>query len=163
MPGSRHVIVMPFSIIRSARDAGTTPVYSLLLRAAVRSAARRDQIQGKVLGEELTVTSTVDHIRTHLIVTLPQGARSLGVSADATLKNNTVLFEARPNSIRRSSSTCTASSEGIGRPVVELFYESGGKKKVAKPNKKAILFLDLEPAGELVNPNQRKEHSREKD
>jgi hypothetical protein len=126
--GSGRVIVMPFSIIRSARDAGTTPVYSLLLRAAVRSVAQEGPDQGKVLGEELTVTSSADHVRTQLIVTLPQGARSLGNAPDATLKNNTVLFELTAEQYpQKLQYLYELPGGGNGRPVVEFFYESDGK------------------------------------
>ncbi len=126
--GSGRAIVMPFSIIRSAREAGTTPVYSLLLRAAVRSAAPEGTDQGRVLGEELTVTSSVDHIRTRLLVTLPQGARLLGVSLDGTLKNNTILFELTAEQYpQKRQYLYEQPGGGNNRPLVELFYESDGK------------------------------------
>jgi hypothetical protein len=126
--GSGRAIVMPFSIIRSAREAGTTPVYSPLLRAAVRSAAPEGTDQGKVLSEELTVTSSVDHVRTRLLVTLPQGARPLGASPDGTLRNNTVLFELTAEQYpKKLQYLYEQPGGGNARPLVELFYESDGK------------------------------------
>lgn len=126
--GGGRVIVMPFSIIRSAREAGTTPVYSLLLRAAVRSAMQEGPNQAKVQGEELTVTSSAGHIRTQLIVTLSQGARSLGISPEGTLKNNTILFELTAEQYpQKLQYLYELPGGGNGRPVVELFYESDGK------------------------------------
>jgi hypothetical protein len=126
--GSGRVIVMPFSIIRSSRDAGTTSVYSLLLRAAVQNAAQDGTGQGRVLGEELTVTSSVDHVRTHLLVTLPQGARPLGFSPDGLLKNNIILFELTAGQYpQKRQYLYELPGGGNSRPVVELFYESGGK------------------------------------
>jgi hypothetical protein len=74
------------------------------------------------------VTSSVDHVRTQLIVTLPQGARSLGVSPDATLKNNTVLFELTAEQYpQKLQYLYELPGGGNGRPVVEFFYESDGK------------------------------------
>ncbi|HEX9113194.1 MAG TPA: hypothetical protein VF888_02520 [Nitrospirota bacterium] len=126
--GSGRAIVMPFSIIRSAREAGITSVYSLLLRAAVRSAAQEVPEQGRVLGEELTVTSSVDHLRTQLLVTLPQGARMLGVSPGGTLRDNTILFELTAEQVpQKLQYLYEFPGGGSGRPVVELFYESDGK------------------------------------
>jgi len=125
--GSGRVIVMPFSIIRSARDAGATSVYSLLLRAAAQSAAQDAPEEAGIFGEELTVTSSADHVRTHLIVTLPQGAGSPAFSPEGTLKNDTILFdltaERHPQKLRY---LYKLPGEGNNRPAVELFYESGG-------------------------------------
>lgn len=126
--GSGRVIVMPFSVIRSAREAGITSVYSLLIRAAVRSAAQDGIEQGRVLGDDLVVTSSVDHVRAQLFVTLPQGARVLGVSPDGTLKDNTILFELTaeqyPQKFRYLYELPGGGQNGA---VVELFYEHEGK------------------------------------
>jgi hypothetical protein len=119
--GRGRVIVMPFSVISSAREAGITSVYSLLLRAAVRSAAPEGPDQGRVLGEELIVTSSVDHIRTQLLVTLPQGARMLGVSPGGTLKDNTILFELTAEQFPQKLQYLYELPGGGNRPVVELF------------------------------------------
>jgi hypothetical protein len=84
--------------------------------------------QGKVLSEEITVTSSVDHVRTRLLVTLPQGARLLGVSRDGTLKNNTILFELTAEQYpQKRQYLYEQSGGGNNRPLVELFYESDGK------------------------------------
>jgi hypothetical protein len=84
--------------------------------------------QGRVLGEELTVTSSVDHIRTQLLVTLPRGARMLGVSPGGTRKDNTVLFELTAEQFpQKLQYLYEFPGGGSGRPVVELFYESDGK------------------------------------
>lgn len=126
--GSGRAIVMPFSIIRSAREAGITSVYSLLLRTAVRSAAQEVHEQGRVLGEEFTVTSSVEHLRTQLLVTLPQGARMLGVSPGGTLKDNTILFELTAEQFpQKLQYLYELPGGGSGRPAAELFYESDGK------------------------------------
>jgi hypothetical protein len=74
------------------------------------------------------VTSSADHIRTQLIVTLPQGARSLGVSPEGTLKNNTILFELTAEQYpQKLQYLYELPGGGNGRPVVEFFYESDGK------------------------------------
>jgi hypothetical protein len=126
--GSGRAVVMPFSIIRSAREAGITSVYSLLLRTAVRSAAQEVHEQGRVLGEELTVTSSVEHLRTQLLVTLPQGASLLGVSPGGTLKDNTILFELTAERFpQKLQYLYELPDGGSGRPAAELFYESDGK------------------------------------
>jgi hypothetical protein len=126
--GNGRAIVMPFSIIRSARDAGITSVYSLLLRAAVRSAAKEGPDQGRVHGEEFTVTSSIDHIRTQLLVTLPQGARMLGVSPGGTLKDNTILYELTAEQFpQKLQYLYELPGGGSSRPEAELFYESNGK------------------------------------
>jgi hypothetical protein len=126
--GSGRAIVMPFSIVRSARDAGITSVYSLLLRAAVRSAAQEVPAQDRVLGEELTVTSSVDHLRMQLLVTLPQGARMLGVTPGGTLKDDAILFELTAGQFpQKLQYLYELPGGGSSRPAVELFYESDGK------------------------------------
>ena len=126
--GSGRAIVMPFSVIRSAREAGITSVYSLLLRAAVRSAAQEGPDQGRVHGEEFTITSSTDHIRTQLLITLPQGARMLGVSPGGTLTDNTILFELTAEQFpQKLQYLYELPGGGSSRPVAELFYESNGK------------------------------------
>jgi hypothetical protein len=91
--GNGRVIVMPFSFTRSALDAGTTSLYSLLLRAAVHNAApENDELTG-VSSIELLVSAPSGPVRTRVVETLPAGTRVIWTNAEGTVKNNTILYD----------------------------------------------------------------------
>ncbi len=91
--GNGNVIVMPFSLIRSALDAGTTSLYSLLLRAAVHTAApESDELTG-VSSIELLVSAPSGPVGAHVVETLPAGTRVIWTNAEGTVKNNTLLYD----------------------------------------------------------------------
>jgi hypothetical protein len=91
--GNGRVIVMPFSLIRSSLDAGTTSLYSLLLRAAVHNAApENDELTG-VSSIELLVSAPSGPVRTRVVETLPAGTRVIWTNAEGTVKNNTILYD----------------------------------------------------------------------
>jgi len=91
--GNGKVIVMPFSLTRSALDAGTTSLYSLLLRAAVHDAApENDELTG-ASSSELLVSAPSGSVRARVVETLPAGTRVLWTNAEGTVKNNTILYD----------------------------------------------------------------------
>lgn len=91
--GNGRVIVMPFSFTRSALDAGTTSLYSLLLRAAVHTAApENDELTG-VSSVELLVSAPSGPVRAHVVETLPAGTRVIWTNAEGTVKNNPLLYD----------------------------------------------------------------------
>jgi hypothetical protein len=91
--GNGKVIVMPFSLTRSALDAGTTSLYSLLLRAAVHDAApENDELTG-VSSFELLVSAPSGSVRARVVETLPAGTRVIWTNAEGTVKNNTILYD----------------------------------------------------------------------
>ena len=91
--GNGRVIVMPFSLTRSALDAGTTSLYSLLLRAAVHNAAPETDEQTSVSSNGLLVSAPSGSVRAQVVETLPAGSRVIWTNAEGTVKNNTVRYD----------------------------------------------------------------------
>ena len=91
--GNGRVIVMPFSFTRSALDAGTTSLYSLLLRAAVHTAAPENDDQTGVSSIELLVSALSGPVRARVVETLPAGTRVIWTNAEGTVKNNPLLYD----------------------------------------------------------------------
>jgi hypothetical protein len=91
--GSGRVIVMPFSLTRSALDAGTNSLYSLLLRAAVHKAAPENDELTSVSSNGLLVSAPSGSVRTQVVETLPAGSRVIWSNAEGTVKNNTIRYD----------------------------------------------------------------------
>ncbi len=127
--GAGRVLMMPFSITRSARDAGTTPPYSLLIRSAVSSAAPEGNDEGAIRGEELLVTANGGPVKARVMITLPQGARVLWTSEGGTETGNTVFYEmtadTAPQRLQYLYRSPDAGSRS--RATAELSYECNGK------------------------------------
>jgi hypothetical protein len=91
--GSGRVIVMPFSLTRSAIDAGTNSLYSLLLRAAVHNAAPVNDELTSVSSNGLLVSAPSGSVRAQVVETLPAGSRVIWSNAEGTVKNNTIRYD----------------------------------------------------------------------
>jgi len=125
--GSGRVLVMPFSLSRSAVDTGSTSLYSLLLRTAVESVAPKTGDQAGVSQQELTVSANNGPVRARIVVTVPEGSRNVWANAGGTVKNNVLSYEL--NADRKAQKLLflyQAPAGGGKQPVVEVFYECGG-------------------------------------
>jgi hypothetical protein len=91
--GKGQVIVIPFSLTRSAVDAGTTSVYSLILRAAVQSASAADEEQSDISSTELMVSAPAGPVMARVVETLPPGTKVIWTNVDGTVKDNTIIFD----------------------------------------------------------------------
>ena len=91
--GNGRVIVMPFSLTRSALDAGTTSLYSLLLRAAVHNVAPVNDELTSVSSNGLLVSAPSGSVRAKVVETLPAGSRVIWTNAKGSVKNNTIRYE----------------------------------------------------------------------
>ena len=91
--GNGRVIVMPFSLTRSALDAGTTSLYSLLLRAVVQSAALENDEQTSVSSIELLVSAPSGTVRARVVETLPLGTKVIWTNGGGMVKDNAIIYD----------------------------------------------------------------------
>jgi hypothetical protein len=125
--GNGHVLVMPFSLSRSAVDTGSTSLYSLLLRTAVGSVAPKTDDQADISMQELTVSANTGPVRARIVVTVPEGARNVWANANGAVKNNVVTYELTADQDAQKLLFLYQAPAGGGKqPVVEVFYECGG-------------------------------------
>ncbi len=126
--GGGQVIVMPFSLTRSAVDAGTTSLYSLLLRSAVRNVAPEKEEQTDVSSIELLVSDPSGPIKARLEETLPPGTRVIWTNTEGTMKNNTIVYDLTVDNVPQKFLFLYRPSAGSKIPALtEVFYECGGK------------------------------------
>ena len=91
--GNGRLIVMPFSLTRSALDAGTTSLYSLLLRAAILNATSEIDEQSGVSSVALLVSAPAGPVRARVVETLPQGSRVIWTNAKGTVKDSSIIYD----------------------------------------------------------------------
>lgn len=126
--GNGRVIVMPFSLTRSALDAGTTSLYSLLLRAAVLGATPRNDDQTGVSSIELLVSAPSGPVRARVVETLPQGTRVIWTNAEGTVMNNTIIYDLiADKEPQRLLYACQPPAGNNTPSVTEAFYECNEK------------------------------------
>jgi hypothetical protein len=123
-----RVIVMPFSLTRSAQDTGLTSLYSLLLRAAVQSAALENDEQAGISSSELLVSAPSGSVRTHVVETLPAETRVIWTNAGGTVKNNTIFYDLIADKEPRKLLYVCRPPAGNKTPAfTEVFYECNEK------------------------------------
>jgi hypothetical protein len=126
--GAGRVILLPFSFTRSALDTGTTSLYSLLLRAAARSAAPQNDVQAGVSTKELEISAPASPIKARIIETLPPGTRVIWANDGGTVKNNTITYELTADTQQKKLLYLQQPPAGSpGKAVTEVFYECRGK------------------------------------
>lgn len=126
--GNGRVIVMPFSLTRSALDAGTTSLYSLLLRAVVQGAASENDEQTGLSSIELLVSAPSGPVRARVGETLPQGTRVLWTSAGGTVKDNAILYDLiADKEPQRLLYLCRPPAGNKTPAFTEVFYECNEK------------------------------------
>jgi hypothetical protein len=91
--GKGQVIVMPFSFTRSALDTGSTSLYSLLLRTAVRIATPENDEQTGESSIELLVSAPSGPIKARIVETLPPGSKVIWMNGEDTVMNNAIIYD----------------------------------------------------------------------
>ena len=125
--GNGRVLVMPFSLSRSAVDTSAPSLYSLLLRTAVRSVAPETDEQATVSAQELSVSADAGPVKARIVVTVPVGAKIVWANAAGAIRNNAVTYELTADQAAQKLLFLYQLPAGGGKqPVVELFYECGG-------------------------------------
>jgi hypothetical protein len=125
--GSGRVMVMPFALSRSALDTGTTSLYSLLLRTAVRNVAPETDEQTAISVQELSISAHTGPVKARIVVTVPEGARIVWANTGGSIRNNTVVYELIADQEAQKLLFLYQFPEGGKKqPVVEPFYECGG-------------------------------------
>jgi len=122
------VLVVPFSLTRSAIDAGSTMPYSLLLRTAALSAAPEQNGPGNASTAELTVSAPAGPAKAKVVTTLPKGSKALWMNRDGSVRENTITHELKATrEPQRLIFLYQRTPQGGGKPVTEVFYECNGK------------------------------------
>lgn len=123
------VIVMPFSLVKSALNAGTTDLYSLVLRSSVLTVAPEPEAPGSIASMQLLVSATSGgQERTRITETLPPGAKVLWTSIPPSAKDGTLTFELTAEDEPKKVLYLFQPAEPGGtKTSSEVFMECGGK------------------------------------
>ena len=122
------ILVVPFSLTRSAIDAGSTIPYSLLLRTAAISAAPEQNGPGNTSTAELTVSAPCRAGKGKVVTTLPKGSKVLWMNRDGSVRENTITHELKATrEPQRIIFLYQRTPQGSGKPATEVFYECNGK------------------------------------
>lgn len=127
--GKSKVAVLPFSLIRSARESGSSAIYSLLLRAVVLAAAPAHAEQEDATAGSIALSAPAGPVKAKVVVSLPTGAEALWTSAEGKVQENVITYEmaldAEPKKVLY---LYQKAAEGVQeKPVMEVFYECEGK------------------------------------
>jgi hypothetical protein len=126
--GKGRVVVMPFSLTRSALDSGATSLYSLLLRTAVLTAAPEADEQSGISSIELLVSAPSGSVRAHLVERLPRGTKIIWTTTEGTVKNNSIIFDLIANNEpQRLTYQCQFPAGNKTPAVTEVFFECNEK------------------------------------
>lgn len=91
--GPGALAVIPFSLVRSSLDAGTSTVYSLLLRSLVLSLSPAQEEGGTISTVRLMVSSPAGPAKTRIIQPLPPGVKVLWANQKRRDEQNTATFD----------------------------------------------------------------------
>ena len=121
------IMLAPFSFVRSSRNAGAIPLYSLLLRNTVLHALPAND-NGDRTSREIALSSSSGPVRAKIVETLPTGAKLLWKNQTSRFENNTLLLEYTVDKEHQSLQYLFApSGSGKNKPTTEIFYECNGK------------------------------------
>jgi len=126
--GNGQVMVMPYSFTRSALDTGTTSLYSLLLRAAVRRTLSESKESPAIFSLEFAVSAAAGAVKAQVVETLPAGSRVIWTNAEGTVAKNTIRYDLIADREPQRLLSIYQPPAGTSAPAVaEVFYECGGK------------------------------------
>jgi hypothetical protein len=121
------IMLAPFSVVRSLRDAGTIPLYGLLLRNIVLHALPGNDANDKS-SREIALSSSTGPVRAKIIETLPTGATLLWQNRKGRFENNVLTLELTVDQEQQSLQYLFApNSSGKNQTTTEVFYECNGK------------------------------------
>lgn len=122
--GSGQMIVIPFSLSRTAIDVGTSSLYSILVRVAIASATPKTEEHSEIASTALMVSSLAGPTFTRVVETLPPGTQVLWTSSSGSVKNNVITYELVADKYPQKLLYLSRPPAGKARPVVrEIFYE----------------------------------------
>ncbi len=121
------VILAPFSFVRSSREAGTIPLYSLLLRNTALQALPAKNADSTT-SREIALSSSTGPLRAKIVETLPSGAKPIWQNRKGRFENNALTLELTVDQEQQYLQYLFApSGPGKDRPTTEVFYECNGK------------------------------------
>jgi hypothetical protein len=123
------VLVMPFSLVQSALNAGTTDLFSLLLRSSVLTVAPEHEAPGSIAAMQLLVSApSGSQEKTRIVETLPPGAKVFWTNIPSSSKDGTLTFELTAESEPKKVLYLFQPAEAGGtRTSTEVFMECDGK------------------------------------
>ncbi len=131
--GKGKVLVMPFSVTRSAVETGSIPLYGLLLCTALPSVQPEHESPGGVIARELTVIAAEGSVRARIIDRLPAGSQVLH-SSSAVVKDGAIVHEVTADKKpRRLLYLYRPPAGGSGQVSRDVQYECGGNFISAGP------------------------------
>ena len=120
------IMLAPFSFVRSSRDAGTVPLYSLLLRNTVLQALPTSE-HGENISREIELFSSSGPVRAKIFETLPAGATLLWQNQGTRLENNALTLELTVDQeLPALQYVFTPHTSGKNQSTTEVFYECNG-------------------------------------
>jgi hypothetical protein len=121
------IMLAPFSFVRSSRNAGAIPLYSLLLRSTVLHALPVND-SGDTIPRETALSSSSGPVRARIVETLPPGAKLLWKNPASRFENNALVLETTVDQEHQSLQYLFApNGSGKNQPTTEVFYECNGK------------------------------------
>lgn len=123
-----RTIVIPFSLVQSALNAGTTSPFSLLFRSAVLAVVPGQEDAGSVVSGQLLISSPAGPVKTQIVETLPRGAKVLWTSTAGSFTNDALTFEltAGPEQ-QRIIYLFQPADPAMVKTTTEVFSECDGK------------------------------------
>ncbi len=121
------IMLAPFSLVRSSRDAGSIPLYGLLLRNTVLHALPKTG-PGDRSSRETILSSSTGPVRAKIVETLPAGAKLLWQNEGGRFENNVLTLELTVDQEPQALQYLFApNSSEKNQPSTEVFYECNGK------------------------------------
>ncbi len=125
--GMGQVMVMPFSLTRSALDTAATSFYTLLFRSAVLGAGSRNEDASDIGTEELAAASSGGPVKTRIVVTLPLGSTIIWTAGGGAVNGSVITFDLIADRIaQKLAYIYQPRLRGSDHIITEVFYECSG-------------------------------------
>jgi len=123
--GKGGILVLPFSLSRSAFDAGTSSLFSLLLRKSALAAMPEVEESGGA--GQIVAVSAGGAVKTKIKEVLPTGAKVLWAGADGAVSGNTITYEfTADKEPKKLLYLYQAAGQDKTGTATEVFYDCGG-------------------------------------
>jgi hypothetical protein len=120
------MMVIPFSLTRSALHTGTSSMYALLLRSAVQAVAPERGEEGDVGTMQLIVSSPAGPVKARIVETLPVNATMIWTSETGAGRNSSETFDITAVPEPRTVLYLYRLRGSDRQTLSEIFYECGG-------------------------------------
>jgi hypothetical protein len=122
------VVLLPFSLVRSARDSGSSDIYSIVLRSVVHAAAPVREEPGGISARGFVLSSPAGPVKAKIAVSLPRQSLLIWTNREGVDQENTITYEmtldAEPQTLLYLYQPPKGGQDG---PVTEVFYECEGR------------------------------------